>query len=121
MFGSRRREVETTAGSRARMRERTSATVKIDSKVFDVIDMNEAGLVLDPYSGDLVAKQRFYFDLIVPINDKEESFRAEAMVIKIEGTRLVGKFIGLRRDAQRAILYMLAHRNAVLAGPARAG
>jgi hypothetical protein len=113
--------VETTAGSRARMRERTSATVKIDSKVFDVMDMSESGLVLDPYSGDLVAKQRFYFDLILPINDKEQVFRAEAMVIKVEGTRLVGKFIDLRRDAQRAIQYILAHRNAVIAGVARAG
>ena len=121
MFGSRNRTVETTAGSRARLRDRPPATVKIDSKVFDVIDMSESGFVLDPYSGDLVAKQRVYFDLILPVDDKEQVFRAEAMVVKIAGTRLVGKFIDLRRDAQRAIQYILAHRNAPIPGTARAG
>jgi hypothetical protein len=101
----------TTAGSRARMRDRP-ATVKIDSKVFTVIDMNEAGLVIEPYEGDLIVKQRVYFDLIIPVGETEAMFRAEAIVTRRDGNRLIGRFNDLRNDARRAIQYVAAHRNA---------
>jgi len=109
----------TTAGSRARQRERPPATVKIDSKIFTVIDMNEAGLVIEPYDGDLVVKQRAYFDLIIPIGDKEHQFRAEVTVTRRDGERLIGKFNDLRSDARRAIQYVVAHRNAMAAGASK--
>jgi hypothetical protein len=118
VFGSRSRKsaVTTTAGSRARQRDRPAATVKIDSKVFPVVDMNEAGLIVEPYDGDLVVKQRVYFDLIIPLGEKDEMFRAEATVMRRDGDRLIGKFNDLRKDARRAIQYIAAHRNAPLPG-----
>ncbi len=113
MLGSRGRSSAsvTTAASRSRMRERP-ATVKIDSKVFTVIDMNEAGLVIEPYEGDLIVKQRVYFDLIIPVGETEAMFRAEAIVTRRDGNRLIGRFNDLRNDARRAIQYVAAHRNA---------
>ena len=121
MFGIRARSSApvTTAGSRSRMRDRPPATVQIDSKVFTVVDMNEAGLIIEPYDGDLVVKQKVYFDLIMPIGDKDRAFRAEAIITRRDGQRLIGKFNDLRNDVRRAIQYVVAHRNAMLTGSAK--
>ncbi|MEJ0068651.1 MAG: hypothetical protein WDO24_07930 [Pseudomonadota bacterium] len=110
VFGRRTTRTETTAGSRARSRDRPAATIKIDSKIFPVVDLNEAGFVIDSYEGDLVVKQRIYFDLIVPVGDKEEAYRAEATIMRLQGGRMIGRFNDLRRDAQRAIQTVMAHR-----------
>ena len=76
MLGMRgRNTIETTAGSRARMREGPPGQVKIDSKTFPVTDISESGVVIDGYTGDLIAKQRVYFDLILPVGEKDEAFR----------------------------------------------
>jgi hypothetical protein len=113
VFGSRDRTAAppaTTAGSRQRTREGGAASVKIDSKVFPILDISESGFVIDEYQGDLVVKQRFYFDLVVPVGDKEQTYRTEALAVKVDGTRLVGKFLDARRDLQRAVQYVIAHR-----------
>jgi hypothetical protein len=94
------------------MRDRPPATVKIDSKIFTVINISEAGLVIEPYDGDLVVKQRVYFDLIIPVGEKDETFRAEAIITRREGNRVVGKFDNMRRDTLRAIQTVVAYRNA---------
>jgi hypothetical protein len=107
--------VETTAGSRARMREAPPGQVKIDSKSFSVTDISESGVVIDDFTGDLLVKQRIYFDLILPVGEKDESFRCEAMIVKLEKGRLVAKFLDLRNDARRVIRHIVAHRNAVIA------
>ncbi len=118
MLGIRgRNSVETTAGSRSRMRERPPGQVKIDSKTFEVTDISESGVVIDDFTGDLVVKQRVYFDLILPVGEKEESFRCEAAIVKLEKGRLVAKFLDLRNDARRVIRHIVAHRNAVIAAP----
>jgi hypothetical protein len=112
-----RNTVDTTAGSRARMRERAPGKVKIDSKTFEVTDISESGVVIDDYTGDLVARQRVYFDLILPVGgekEKEEAFRCEAAIVKLEKGRMVAKFLDLRNDARRVIRHIVAHRNAVI-------
>jgi hypothetical protein len=111
--------IETTAGSRSRVRDRPLATIKVDSKIYTVIDIGEAGLVLDPYDGDLVAKQKIYFELVIPVGDSDKSFRAEATVIRVENKRLTAKFGELRNETRRAIQYVVAHRIA-MAKPATA-
>jgi hypothetical protein len=110
-----------TAGTRARNRDRPMATVKIDSKTCPVTDISEAGVVIDEYTGDLVVKQRIYFDLIVPVGEKEQDFRVEATIVKLEKGRMVAKFLDLRKDARRAILGILAQRQGIAAPPPRAG
>lgn len=120
MIGRRTaRMIETTAGSRSRVRDRPLATIKVDSKIYTVIDIGEAGLVLDPYDGDLVAKQKIYFELVIPVGDSDKSFRAEATVIRVENKRLTAKFGELRNETRRAIQYVVAHRIA-MAKPATA-
>jgi len=117
-----RNTVETTAGSRSRMRERPPGQVKIDSKTFPVTDIGESGVVIDEYTGDLIAKQRVYFDLILPVGEKDEAFRCEASILKLEKGRMVAKFLDLRADARRVIRHIVAHRNAVISAPVpRAG
>jgi hypothetical protein len=117
----RRSRFETSAASRARTRDRAPATIKVDSKIYTVIDIGEAGLVVEPYDGDLVVKQRFYFELVIPVGDKDQAFRADATVIRVENKRLTAKFNELRNETRRAIQYVVAHRNAVIPGttPAR--
>lgn len=110
MRGRNSGNVETTAGSRARMREAPPGQVKIDSKTFSVTDINESGVVVDDCTSDLVLKQRIYFDLVLPVGEKEEAFRTEAVVVKLEKGRLVAKFLDLRNDARRAIRMIIAHR-----------
>jgi len=110
-------EVATTAGSRARLRDRPPASIKVDSKLYTVVDMSDAGIVVEPYDGDLVVKQRFHFDLILPINDKDQSFRCEATITRLQNKRLIAKFGELRSDCRRAIQYVIAHRNAAILNP----
>jgi len=118
VFGTRGRTLDpvTTAASRSRMRDRPPATVKVDSKLYTVVDMNEAGFILEPYDGDLVVKQRVYFDLIIPVGEKDQAFPAQAIIMRRDGKRLIGKFVDLRKDAQRAIQYVVAHRVAMQPG-----
>jgi hypothetical protein len=99
------------------MRDRPPGQVKIDSKTFYVTDISESGVVIDDYTGDLVAKQRVYFELILPVGEKDEAFRCEATIVKLEKTRMVAKFLDLRSDARRAIRHIVAHRNAVISAP----
>jgi hypothetical protein len=111
--------VETTAASRSRLRDRPPATMKVDSKIYTVADIGEAGLVVEPYDGDLVPKQRVYFELIIPVGDKDQSYRAEATVIRVQDKRLIAKFNELRTDTRRAILYVVAHRSAMQTGASK--
>jgi hypothetical protein len=112
-----RNTIEATAGERARLRERPPGQVKIDSKTFPVTDISESGVVIDSFTGDLIVKQRVYFDLILPVGEKDESFRCEASIVKLEKGRLVAKFLDLRADARRVIRHIVAHRHAVVTAP----
>ena len=94
------------------MRDAPPGQVKIDSKTFPITDINESGVVIDDFGGDLVPKQRIYFDLVLPVGEKEEAFRCEALIVKLEKGRLVAKYLDLRPDAKRAIRVLMAHRQA---------
>lgn len=82
-------------------------SVKIDSKTHPLRDLSLAGFLIEPYEGDLVAKQRVYLNLILSDGQHQSEFRTVALVVRIENNVLVGRFIDLRRDAQRAIEALL--------------
>jgi len=86
------------------------AAVKIDSKTYPITDINENGFIIEPFDGDLVPKQRVYFDLLIKVGDREDTYRAEATVIRTTNKTLVCRFNDLRRDASHALQRLVASR-----------
>ena len=85
MLGVRgRNTIEATAGERARLRERPPGQVRIDSKTFPVTDISESGVVIDSFTGDLIVKQRVYFDLVLPVGEKDSDTPPEQRVAGLQ-------------------------------------
>ena len=116
MFGFRGRSSDASSHAAAAQRGRTGralyreAAIKIDSKTYPVLDINTQGFVVEHYEGDLVAKQRVYFDLMIQLGDREDIYRTEAVVVRTKDKVLVCRFEDLRRDASRAIEQLVAAR-----------
>jgi hypothetical protein len=116
VFGFRGRSSEASSQAAEAGRGRTGralyreAAIKIDSKTYPILDINPQGFVVEHYEGDLVAKQRVYFDLLIQLGEREEVYRTEAVVVRTAEKILVCRFEDLRRDAQRAIAQLVASR-----------
>ena len=116
MFGFRGRSSEASSQAAAAQRGRTGralyreAAIKIDSKTYPVVDINTQGFVVEHYEGDLVPKQRVYFDLLIQMGEREDMYRTEAVVVRVKDKILVCRFEDLRRDAHRAIEQLVASR-----------
>jgi hypothetical protein len=116
VFGFRGRSSEAASQAAEAGRGRTGralyreAAIKIDSKTYPILDINLQGFVVEGYEGDLVAKQRVYFDLLIQLGEREEMYRTEAVVVRTTERILVCRFEDLRRDAQRAITQLVASR-----------
>jgi hypothetical protein len=99
-----------TEGGRGRAIQ-PDASIRIDSKSYPVFNISEAGFVIEPYEGDLVAKQRVYFDLVVRLGEQERTFRAEGTVARVKDRSLACRFNDLRRDALFAVQQLIASRS----------
>ena len=86
------------------------AAVKIDSKTYPVKDINEYGFVVEGYQGDLVPRQRVYFDLVIQLGEREDAYATDAVVVRNADHTLVCKFQDMRRDAQRALQALVSSR-----------
>jgi hypothetical protein len=97
-------------GGRGRVTQ-PDASIQIDSKSYPVFNISEAGLVISPYEGDLVPKQRVYFDLVVRLGEQERSFRIEGTVAQVKDQSLACRFNDLRRDALHAVQQLIISRS----------
>jgi hypothetical protein len=86
------------------------AAVKIDSKTYPVKDINELGFVVAHYQGDLVPRQRVYFDLLIQLGEREDAYAVDGLVVRTADRTLVCKFNDLRPDAKRALAQLVAIR-----------
>ncbi|MBI3514793.1 MAG: hypothetical protein HY060_12135 [Proteobacteria bacterium] len=113
MFGFRGRSSEASSRTESGRQGRTlfrEAAIKIDSKMYPILDINEQGFVVENYDGDLVPKQRVYFDLLIQLGEREEVYRTEAVVVRVSEKILVCRFEDQRKDAARAIQALIASR-----------
>ncbi len=86
------------------------AAIKIDSKTYPVMDINELGFVIEHFDGDLVPRQRVYFELIIKLGEREQGFHVDALVVRTQNKTLVCRFHDLRRDALHAIQLLVASK-----------
>ena len=123
MFGFRGRSSDASSRAESGRQGRTlarEAAIKIDSKTYPILDINEQGFVVEHYEGDLVPKQRVYFDLLIQLGEREEVYRTEAVVVRVSQASnakgaatdkvLVCRFEDQRKDAARAIQMLVASR-----------
>jgi hypothetical protein len=105
VFGFRRAEPASHIQERRRAPrvEPKRSVVKIDSKIYTVKNLSTRGFVLTPYEGDLVAHQRVYLTLVLPVGGEERDFATDAVVVRRQSGTLAARFNDLRRDARRAI------------------
>jgi hypothetical protein len=92
---------------RAQRIELKRGSAKVDSKTFALKNLSTAGFLLTPYQGDLIARQRVYLTLQLPVDGKEEDYSIDAQVVRIDDGILAGRFNNLRPDARRAIERLL--------------
>ena len=112
MFGRGRSSDASSRAESGRQGKASSpeVAIKIDSKTYPILDINEQGFVVENYDGDLVPKQRVYFDLLIQVGETEKAYRTEAVVIRISEKILVCRFEDQRKDAARAIQTLIASR-----------
>jgi hypothetical protein len=84
----------------------------IDSKTFPLKNVSIQGFVVEPYEGDLIAHQRVYLTLVLPINGEPRDFATDAVVVRAHDRTLAGRFNNLRHDARRAIEHYFRARPA---------
>jgi hypothetical protein len=90
--------------------ELKQGTAKVDSKTFPLKNLSTTGFLLTPYQGDLIAHQRVYLTLLLPIDGAERDFLTDAQVVRLDANTLAGRFNNLRPDARRTIERLLAKR-----------
>ena len=83
---------------------------KVDSKTFVLKNVSTQGFLLEAYDGDLIARQRVYLTLMLPVDGQELDYRTDAQVVRIDARNLAGRFNDLRPDARRAIERMVDRR-----------
>jgi hypothetical protein len=95
---------------RAARLELKRGSVKVDSKTFSLKNLSTAGFLLTAYQGDLIARQRVYLTLLLPVDGQERDFPTDAQVVRINQHDLACRFNDLRPDARRTIERLLAKR-----------
>jgi hypothetical protein len=78
---------------RAKGKQESRGTIKVDSFTFNVRDYNLRGFIIEPYDKDILAKgQRFKFDMKCSKDAHVMEGRAEAVVTKIANGALAASF-----------------------------
>ncbi|MBI1207941.1 MAG: hypothetical protein GC191_11720 [Azospirillum sp.] len=66
--------------------------IMIGSKTYDVAELGMRNFKISPYSGDLIAKQRFDFRLLLEFEGKTTEIPIQGMVMKVDQEGLHGHF-----------------------------
>jgi hypothetical protein len=78
---------------RAKGKQESRGTIKVDSFTFNVRDYNLKGFIVEPYDKDILAKgQRFKFEMKCSKDAHVMEGRAEAVVTKIANGALAASF-----------------------------
>ncbi len=85
--------VEAMQSIRAKGKQESRGTIKVDSFTFNVRDYNLRGFIIEPYDRDILAKgQKFKFDMKCSKDAHVMEGRAEAIVTKISNGALAASF-----------------------------
>ncbi|MBI1775967.1 MAG: hypothetical protein HYR63_11530 [Proteobacteria bacterium] len=83
--------------------------VKIDSKIYPLRNWSTLGFLAGSYEGDLIVKQRIKLAIAVRQDHFNIAFDAEAVVVRIEGGEIAGRFIFLQPEKRREIEAYFVH------------
>lgn len=77
------------------------ASVRIDSGVYALSALDRRKLVIDDYRGDLIARQRFHFSFLLPIDGETVEVPTSGVVLAIKDGRLYARYLAPQPYYQR--------------------
>ena len=99
-------------GRNRRVHERFDSfgcTVRIDSTVYEVLDVSLGGFTFGPDYGQLVPNQRFYCELSIPGEPRAEPLRADGKVVRVHDGVVAARFFLPLSATRRLIAAFVAH------------
>ncbi|MBP5855509.1 hypothetical protein KAJ83_00685 [Marivibrio halodurans] len=88
LFGARR-------GAEEREHDRApghGVRVRIDRNTYQVEDLSAVGFRINPYDGDLIARQQFTFRFQLVLNGESHDFPCQGYVVRIDENGLAAKY-----------------------------
>ncbi len=83
-------------------------TVRIDSQIYEILDVSLGGFTFGPDRDMLIPNQRFYFELRFHGDPPAPPVRADGMVVRVSGGIVAAKFFLPLTTTQRLIAEFVA-------------
>ncbi|MCB9949198.1 MAG: PilZ domain-containing protein [Rhodospirillaceae bacterium] len=83
-------------------------TVRIDSQVYEILDVSLGGFTFGPDRGALIANQRFYFELSFHGDPPVRPVRADGTIVRVANGIIAAKFFLPLTTTQRLIAEFVA-------------
>ena len=81
--------------------QRAPARVRIDSREYALAALDRAILVVEGFEGDFVARQRFQFCFVLPLEDEDVEVPTSGRVLRLSEGRLVARYYAPQPYYQR--------------------
>lgn len=70
----------------------SGAKIRVGKKIYPIKDISSDGLSIENYHGDLIAKQHFEFEFILPMQGETLEFPGHGVVVRIENGLFAAKY-----------------------------